>query len=82
MNKPSMKKTKKIKQIEQAGEIEVDINNIDLEELLVALGGVLFAGADIQEIDAPLLSRLEGLIKAELILRENSMNMPTDETLH
>ena len=76
------KKTKKIKQLEQAGEIEVDINNIDLEELLVALGGVLFAGADIQEIDAPLLSRLEDLIKAELILRENSMNMPTDETLH
>jgi len=82
MNKPSMKKTKKIKQLEQAGEIEVDINNIDLEELLVALGGALFAGADIQEIDAPLLSRLEDLIKAELILRENSMNMPTDETLH
>ena len=77
-----MKKTKKIKQLEQVDEIEVDINNIDLEELLVALGGVLFAGADIQEIDAPLLSRLEGLIKAELILRENSMNMPTDETLH
>ena len=76
------KKTKKIKQLEQTGEIEVDINNIDLEELLVTLGGVLFAGADIQEIDAPLLSRLEGLIKAELILRENSMNMPTDETLH
>ncbi len=68
--------------MEQTGEIEVDINNIDLEELLVALGGVLFAGADIQEIDAPLLSRLEDLIKAELILRENSMNMPTDETLH
>ena len=82
MNKPSMKKTKKIKQIEQAGEIEVDINNIDLEELLIALGGVLFAGADIQEIDAPLLSRLDDLIKAELILRENSMNMPADETLH
>ena len=82
MNKPSMKKTKKIKQLEQVDEIEVDINNIDLEELLVALGGVLFAGADIQEIDAPLLSRLEDLIKAELILRENSMNMPTDETLH
>jgi len=82
MNKPSMKKTKKIKQLEQAGEIEVDINNIDLEELLVALGGVLFAGADIQEIDAPLLVRLDDLIKAELILRENSMNMPTDETLH
>ena len=82
MNKPSMKKTKKIKQLEQAGEIEVDINNIDLEELLIALGGVLFAGADIQEIDAPLLVRLEDLIKAELILRENSMNMPTDETLH
>ena len=77
-----MKKTKKIKQLEQAGEIEVDINNIDLEELLVALGGVLFAGADIQEIDAPLLSRLDDLIKAELILRENSMNMPADETLH
>ena len=77
-----MKKTKKIKQLEQAGEIEVDINNIDLEELLIALGGVLFAGADIQEIDAPLLVRLEDLIKAELILRENSMNMPTDETLH
>ena len=77
-----IKKTKKIKELENTGEIEIDINSIDLEELLIALGGVLFAGADLQEIDSPLLVRLDDLIKAELILRENSMNMPTDETLH
>ena len=83
MNKPSMKKTKKIKQLEQTGEIEVDINNIDLEELLVALGGVLFAGADIQEIDTPLLVRLEDLIKAEVIIRENDLRLaPKGETMH
>ena len=67
---------------EEETTIDINLSSVTLDELLISIGGVLFAGADIQEIDAPLLSRLEDLIKAELILRENSMNMPTDETLH
>ena len=79
-----IKKTKKIKQLEDTGSIEIDINTIELEELLIALGGVLFAGADIQEIDTPLLSRLEALILAEVLIRENnSIRLaPKGETMH
>ena len=79
-----MKKTKKIKQLENTGEIEIDVNTIELEELLIALGGVLFAGADIQEIDTPLLSRLEDLIIAEVLIRERGLIVaPTKgETMH
>jgi len=67
---------------EEETTIDINLSSVTLDELLISIGGVLFAGADIQEIDAPLLVRLDDLIKAELILRENSMNMPTDETLH
>jgi len=51
---------------------------------LIALGGVLFAGADIQEIDTPLLSRLEALILAEVLIRENnSIRLaPKGESIH
>jgi len=79
-----IKKTKKIKQLENTSEIEIDINTIELEELLIALGGVLFAGADIQEIDTPLLSRLEDLIIAEVLIRERGLIVaPTKgETMH
>ena len=79
-----IKKTKKIKQLETTGEIEIDIHTIELEELLIALGGVLFAGADIQEIDTPLLSRLEALILAEVLIRERGLIVaPTKgETMH
>ena len=79
-----IKKTKKIKQLEDTGSIEIDINTIELEELLIALGGVLFAGADIQEIDTPLLSRLEDLIIAEVLIRERGLIVaPTKgETMH
>ena len=78
------KKTKKIKHLETSGEIEIDINTIELEELLVALGGVLYAGAEIQEIDTPLLSRLEDLIIAEVLIRENnSIRLaPRGESIH
>ena len=79
-----IKKTKKIKQLENTSEIEIDINTIELEELLIALGGVLFAGAEIQEIDTPLLSRLEDLIQAEVLIRESGLIVaPTKgETMH
>ena len=79
-----IKKTKKIKQLENTGEIEIDVNTIELEELLIALGGVLFAGAEIQEIDTPLLSRLEDLIIAEVLIRENnSIRLaPRGESIH
>ena len=79
-----IKKTKKIKQLEDTGAIEIDIKTIELEELLIALGGVLFAGADIQEIDTPLLSRLEDLIIAEVLIRESGLIVaPTKgETMH
>ena len=78
-----IKKTKKIKDLEDTGSIEIDINSIDLEELLIALGGVLFAGAEVQEIDTPLLVRLEDLIKAEVIIRENNLiPAPRGESIH
>ena len=78
-----IKKTKKIKELEDTGTIEIDINTIELEELLVALGGVLYAGAEIQEIDTPLLSRLEDLIIAEVLIRENDLRLaPKGETMH
>ena len=78
-----IKKTKKIKDLEDTGSIEIDINSIDLEELLIALGGVLYAGAEVQEIDTPLLIRLEDLIKAEVIIRENDLRLaPKGETMH
>ena len=48
----------------------------------MSIGGVLFAGAEVFEIETPLFSRLDELIRAELILRENGMAMPTDETRH
>ena len=78
-----IKKTKKIKELEDTGTIEIDINTIELEELLIALGGVLFTGADIQEIDTPLLSRLEDLIIAEVLIRENNLSpAPRGESIH
>ena len=61
---------------------ELDINKIQLDELIVALGSSLFAGCILQEIDTLLLQRLEDLLKAEIILRENGMTMPIDETVH
>ena len=61
---------------------ELDINKIKLDELIVALGSSLFAGCILQEIDTLLLQRLEELLKAEIILRENGMTMTTDETIH
>ena len=61
---------------------ELDINKIKLDELIVALGSSLFAGCVLPEIDTLLLQRLEDLLKAEIILRENGMTMPIDETVH
>ena len=64
-------------------DLEIDINTIELEDLLIALGGVLYAGAEIQEIDTPLLSRLEDLIIAEVLIRENDLRLaPKGETMH
>jgi hypothetical protein len=61
---------------------DLNINKIQLDELIVALGSSLFAGCVLQEIDTLLLQRLEELLKAEIILRENGMTMTTDETIH
>jgi len=55
-----------------------------LDELIISLGGALFAGAEVQEIDTPLLVRLEDLIKAEILIRESGLLVaPTKiETMH
>ena len=65
-------------------DLEIDLNTIELEDLLIALGGVLYAGAEIQEIDTPLLSRLEDLIIAEVLIRENNSirSAPRGESIH
>ena len=78
-----MKKTKKIKELEDSGEIDINLSSIALDELLISIGGALFAGAEIQEIDTPLLSRLEDLIIAEVLIRESSIRLaPKGETMH
>ena len=61
---------------------DLNINKIQLDELIVALGSSLFAGCVLQEIDTLLLQRLEELLKAEIILRESGMTIATDETIH
>ena len=62
--------------------LEIDVNAIPLDELIIAIGGVLFSGAELQEIDTILLNKLRDLLKTEVNLRELGMDMPTDETRH
>ena len=63
-------------------EIQIDISTIQLDDLLIAVGGVLFAGTEIQEIDSALLEKLKDLLETEINLRELGMDMPVDETVH
>ena len=63
--------------------LTLDLNKIELDELLISIGGVLFSGAEVEELDEILLIRLEELIKAELIIRENDIRPPKGEdTVH
>tara|TARA_R100001163_G_scaffold15820_1_gene14318 strand:+ start:487 stop:708 length:222 start_codon:yes stop_codon:yes gene_type:complete len=62
--------------------LEIDVNAIPLDELIIAIGGVLFSGAELQEIDTILLTKLIDLLQNEVNLRELGMDMPTDETVH
>jgi|TARA_R100000406_G_scaffold54170_1_gene36944 hypothetical protein len=62
--------------------LEIDVNAIPLDELIIAIGGVLFSGAELQEIDTILLTKLIDLLQNEINLRELGMDMPTDETVH
>jgi|TARA_R100000329_G_C7614265_1_gene218033 hypothetical protein len=62
--------------------LEIDVNDIPLDELIIAIGGVLFSGAELQEIDTVLLTKLIDLLENEINLRELGMDMPTDETVH
>ena len=38
--------------------LEIDVNAIPLDELIIAIGGVLFSGTELQEIDTILLEKL------------------------
>ncbi len=68
---------------EEENVLTLDLNKIELDELLISVGGVLFSGAEIEELDEILLIRLEELIKAELIIRENDIRPPKGEdTIH
>ena len=62
--------------------LEIDVNAIPLDELIIALGGVLFSGTELQEIDTILLEKLIDLLETEINLRELGMDMPVDETVH
>ena len=62
--------------------LEIDVNAIPLDELIIAIGGVLFSGAELQEIDTILLTKLIDLLQNEINLRELGMDMSTDETVH
>ena len=57
-------------------------NAIPLDELIIAIGGVLFSGTELQEIDTILLEKLIDLLETEINLRELGMDMPADETVH
>lgn len=73
----------KDKKEEEENVLTLDLNKIELDELLISVGGVLFSGAEIEELDEILLIRLEELIKAELIIRENDIRPPKGEdTIH
>ena len=63
------KKTTKIRELEEIGEIEIDMETIELEELLIAIGGVLFSGTELEEVETPVLLRIEDLIKKEIFSR-------------
>lgn len=63
-------------------EIKIDITTIQLDDLLIAVGGVLFSGTEIQEINSDLLEKLKDLLETEINLRELGMDMPVDETVH
>ena len=45
---------------------DLDPDTVTLEELLVAIGSVMFAGSKLSEIDTTLLYRLQALLKDEL----------------
>mgnify|MGYP001211090181 FL=1 len=62
--------------------VEIDITSIPLDELITAIGGVLFSGTELYEIDTVLLHKLKDLLNTEINLRELGMDMPTDETRH
>ena len=62
--------------------LEIDVNAIPLDELIIAIGGVLFSGAELQEIDTILLEKLIDLLETEINLRELGMDMPVDESVH
>ena len=67
---------------EEKNFLEIDVDAIPLDELIIAIGGVLFSGAELQEIDTILLNKLRDLLNTEINLRELGMDMPTDETRH
>jgi len=67
---------------EEKDSIEIDITAIPLDELITAIGGVLFSGTELYEIDTVLLQKLKDLLNTEINLRELGMDMPTDETRH
>ena len=72
---------KKIKALDiPIEELEIDLATILLEDLLVAIGGVIFSGASLKEIDTNILEHLKDLIEAERKLRK--MGNRKDETLH
>ena len=72
---------KKIKALDiPIEELEIDLATILLEDLLVAIGGVIFSGASLKEIDTNILEHLKDLIEAERKLRK--IGNRKDETLH
>ncbi len=56
---------------------------LQLDELIITIGGALFSGAHLSEIETELLNRLGELTKAEILLREKGMDgVLTSEEVH
>tara|TARA_R110001592_G_scaffold132485_2_gene347108 strand:+ start:11510 stop:11683 length:174 start_codon:yes stop_codon:yes gene_type:complete len=45
---------------------DLDPDTVTIEELLIAIGSVMFAGSKLSDIDTSLLYRLQSLLKDEL----------------
>tara|TARA_R100000808_G_C2138199_1_gene146258 strand:+ start:1404 stop:1604 length:201 start_codon:yes stop_codon:yes gene_type:complete len=53
---------------------EMDLDAIPLDDLLVAVGSVLFTGTTVSELDTTLLNRLSFLVDQEIHKREGVLH--------
>ena len=59
------------------------IETLQLDELIITIGGALFGGAHLSEIETDLITQLKDLAKEEIMLREKGMDgIPLSGEVH